>query len=53
MSSEEVVLKSLKALENWEPTVIISDTSTQLRSNVARLVPRKTLLSLLAKHFKA
>lgn len=53
MSSEEVVQKSLQALENSQPTVIISDTTTQLRSTVARLVPRKTLLHFLAKHFKA
>ncbi|MEA5565825.1 SDR family oxidoreductase [Anabaena sp. UHCC 0399] len=51
MTSEEVVRHSLKALETGEPTLIVSDFSTQLRSLVARLVPRKTLLSMLAKHF--
>jgi uncharacterized protein len=53
MGCKEVVLQSLKALENWQPTVIVSDTGTQFRSAVARLVPRKTLLSLLARHFKS
>ncbi|AFY49586.1 short-chain dehydrogenase of unknown substrate specificity [Nostoc sp. PCC 7524] len=53
MTTEEVVRHSLKALERGEPTLIVSDLSTQLRSVVARLVPRKTLLSMLAKHFQA
>ncbi|QLE55729.1 SDR family oxidoreductase [Nostoc sp. TCL26-01] len=52
MSSQEVVRESLTALEQWEPNVIISDTGTHLRSAVAKLVPRKILLTLLAKHFK-
>lgn len=53
MGCKEVVLQSLKALDNWQPTVIVSDTGTQFRSVVARLVPRKTLLTLLARHFKS
>ncbi|MDZ8023127.1 MAG: SDR family NAD(P)-dependent oxidoreductase [Nostoc sp. DedQUE01] len=51
-SSEEVVSESLKALEQWQPTVIIGDITTQIRSTLARLVPRKILLNILAKRFK-
>ncbi|MDZ8236643.1 MAG: SDR family oxidoreductase [Nostoc sp. ChiQUE01a] len=51
-SSEEVVSESLKALEQWQPTVIIGDINTQIRSTLARLVPRKILLNILAKRFK-
>ncbi|MDZ8080893.1 MAG: SDR family NAD(P)-dependent oxidoreductase [Nostoc sp. SerVER01] len=51
-SSEEVVSESLKALEQWQPTVIIGDVTTQIRSTLARLVPRKILLNILAKRFK-
>ncbi|MDZ8104639.1 MAG: SDR family oxidoreductase [Nostoc sp. DedQUE12a] len=51
-SSEEVVRESLKALEEWQPTVIIGDVTTQIRSILARLVPRKVLLNILAKRFK-
>ncbi|RCJ16738.1 oxidoreductase [Nostoc sp. ATCC 43529] len=51
-SSEEVVRESLKALEEWQPTVIIGDVTTQIRSTLARLVPRKVLLNILAKRFK-
>ncbi|BAY79577.1 short-chain dehydrogenase/reductase SDR (plasmid) [Nostoc linckia NIES-25] len=51
-SSEEVVRESLKALEEWQPTVIIGDVATQIRSILARLVPRKVLLNILAKRFK-
>ncbi|WP_445637723.1 SDR family oxidoreductase [Nostoc sp. DSM 114161] len=51
-SSEEVVRESLKALEEWQPTVIIGDVATQIRSTLARLVPRKVLLNILAKRFK-
>ncbi|MFN6564708.1 MAG: SDR family NAD(P)-dependent oxidoreductase [Nostoc sp. ChiSLP01] len=52
-SSEEVVRESLKALEEWQPTVIIGDVATQIRSTLARLVPRKVLLNILAKRFKS
>ncbi|MBN3905093.1 MAG: SDR family oxidoreductase [Nostoc sp. NMS1] len=52
-SSEKVVLECLDALEKGYPTVISSDTSTQIRSKLSRLVPRKLLLNILAKHFKA
>ncbi|PHJ55804.1 oxidoreductase [Nostoc linckia z18] len=51
-SSEEVVRESLKALEEWQPTVIIGDVATQIRSILAGLVPRKILLNILAKRFK-
>ncbi|WP_392530591.1 SDR family NAD(P)-dependent oxidoreductase [Nostoc sp. C117] len=51
-SCEEVVSQSLKALEQWQPTVIIGDITTQLRSTLARLVPRKILLNILAKKFQ-
>ncbi|MBW4674456.1 MAG: SDR family oxidoreductase [Desmonostoc geniculatum HA4340-LM1] len=51
-SSEEVVRESLRALEEWRPTVIIGDITTQMRSTLARLVPRKILLNILAKRFK-
>ncbi|MBX9254619.1 SDR family oxidoreductase [Desmonostoc muscorum CCALA 125] len=51
-SSEEVVSESLRALEEWQPTVIIGDITTQIRSTLARLVPRKILLNILAKRFK-
>ncbi len=51
-SSKEVVNESLKALEEWQPTVIIGDITTQIRSTLAKLVPRKILLNLLAKRFK-
>ncbi|WP_375512477.1 SDR family NAD(P)-dependent oxidoreductase [uncultured Nostoc sp.] len=52
-SSEKVVCECLDALEKGYPTVISSDTSTQIRSKLSRLVPRKLLLNMLAKHFKA
>ncbi|WP_375495537.1 SDR family NAD(P)-dependent oxidoreductase [uncultured Nostoc sp.] len=52
-SSEKVVWESLEALEKGYPTVISSDTNTQIRSKLSRLVPRKLLLNMLAKHFKA
>ncbi|MBW4614862.1 MAG: SDR family oxidoreductase [Desmonostoc vinosum HA7617-LM4] len=51
-SAQEVVCKSLKAFEDWQPTVFISDIPTQIRSTLARLVPRKILLNMLAKRFK-
>ncbi|MBD2412754.1 oxidoreductase [Nostoc calcicola FACHB-389] len=51
-SSEEVVRESLRALEEWRPTVIIGDITTHMRSTLARLVPRKILLNILAKRFK-
>ncbi|WP_414542317.1 SDR family NAD(P)-dependent oxidoreductase [Nostoc sp. CCY0012] len=51
-SSKEVVYQSLQALENGQPTLIMGDITTQIRSTLARLVPRKILLSLLAKQFK-
>jgi short-subunit dehydrogenase len=51
-SSKEVVYQSLQALENGQPTLIMGDITTQIRSTLARLVPRKLLLSLLAKQFK-
>jgi uncharacterized protein len=51
-SSEEVVSESLKALEKWQPTIIIGDITTQVRSTLTRLVPRKILLNILAKRFK-
>lgn len=52
-TSEEVVRESLKALEEWQPNVVIGDTPTQLRTVLARIVPRKILLNMLAKKFKA
>ncbi|MFN6570036.1 SDR family oxidoreductase [Dendronalium sp. ChiSLP03b] len=52
-TSEEVVRESLKALEEWQPNVVIGDTTTQLRTILARIVPRKILLNMLAKKFKA
>ncbi|MCC5646958.1 SDR family oxidoreductase [Nostoc sp. CHAB 5824] len=52
-SCEKVVWESLEALEKGYPTVISSDTTTQIRSKLSRLVPRKLLLNMLAKHFKA
>ena len=52
-SSEEVVRESLKALENGQPTLVMGDIKTQIRSTLARLVPRKILLNMLARHFKS
>ncbi|MGJ5634430.1 SDR family NAD(P)-dependent oxidoreductase [Nostoc sp. CALU 1950] len=52
-SSEKVVCESLEALEKGYPTVISSDTKTQIRSKLSRLVPRKLLLNMLAKRFQA
>ncbi|MBW4555198.1 MAG: SDR family oxidoreductase [Trichormus sp. ATA11-4-KO1] len=51
-SSEKVVRASLKALENCQPTIVMGDMKTQIRSTLARLVPRKILLNMLAKQFK-
>ncbi|MEA5505507.1 SDR family oxidoreductase [Halotia wernerae UHCC 0503] len=51
-TSEEVVRASLKALENGQPTLVIGDTNTQIRALLAQLVPRKILLTMLAKQFK-
>jgi short-subunit dehydrogenase len=51
-TTEEVVRESLKALENWQPNVVIGDTTTQIRTILARIVPRKILLNMLAKKFK-
>jgi uncharacterized protein len=51
-TSEEVVRASLKALENGQPTLVIGDVSTQIRTLLAQLVPRKILLNMLAKQFK-
>ncbi|MEH2192850.1 MAG: SDR family oxidoreductase [Nostoc sp.] len=51
-SCEKVVWECLDALEKGYPTVISSDTTTQVRSKLSRLVPRKILLNMLAKHFK-
>lgn len=52
-TSEEVVQQSLKALENWQPAVVIGDVKTQIRTILARIVPRKILLNMLARSFKA
>jgi len=52
-SSEKMVRESLQALENGYPTIITSDPTTQIRSKLSRIVPRKILLNMLAKHFKA
>ncbi|MBH8571606.1 SDR family oxidoreductase [Nostocaceae cyanobacterium CENA369] len=51
-TTEEVVRETLKALENWQPNVVIGDTTTQIRTILARIVPRKILLNMLAKKFK-
>ncbi|WP_341530555.1 SDR family oxidoreductase [Nostoc sp. UHCC 0302] len=51
-SAKKVVCETLQALENGLPTVITSDITTSLRSKLSRLIPRKILLSMLAKHFK-
>jgi uncharacterized protein len=52
-TSEEVVQQSLKALDNWQPAVVIGDIKTQLRTILARVVPRKILLNMLARSFKS
>jgi uncharacterized protein len=52
-SSEEVAQQSLKALENWQPAVVIGDVKTQIRTILARIVPRKILLNMLARSFKS
>ncbi|MDP5339552.1 MAG: SDR family oxidoreductase [Nodularia sp. (in: cyanobacteria)] len=52
-SCEEVVRESLKALANSQPTLVMGDIKTQIRSTLARLVPRKILLNMLARHFKS
>ncbi|MDZ8051824.1 MAG: SDR family NAD(P)-dependent oxidoreductase [Aulosira sp. ZfuVER01] len=52
-TSEEVVQISLKALENWQPAVVIGDIKTQIRTILARIVPRKILLNMLARSFKS
>ncbi|MEH2175643.1 SDR family NAD(P)-dependent oxidoreductase [Nostoc sp.] len=52
-SCEKVVWESLEALDKGYPTVISSDSTTQIRSKLSRLVPRKLLLNMLAKRFKA
>lgn len=51
-TSEEVARESLKALENWQPNVVIGDFTTQIRTVLARIVPRKILLQMLVKKFK-
>ncbi|MBH8560766.1 SDR family oxidoreductase [Nostoc sp. CENA67] len=51
-TSEEVARESLKALENWQPNVIIGDFTTQIRTVLARIVPRKILLEMLVRKFK-
>ncbi|BAY25076.1 short-chain dehydrogenase/reductase SDR [Calothrix sp. NIES-2100] len=52
-TSEEVVQQSLKALDNWQPAVVIGDVKTQIRTILARIVPRKILLNMLARSFKS
>ncbi|MBW4625017.1 MAG: SDR family NAD(P)-dependent oxidoreductase [Brasilonema octagenarum HA4186-MV1] len=52
-TAQEVVRESLKALERGDPTVVIGGFSTHFISKLSSLVPRKILLSLLAKQFKA
>lgn len=52
-TSEEVVQQSLKALDNWQPAVVIGDVKTQIRTILARVVPRKILLNMLARSFKS
>lgn len=52
-SAQEVAQASLKAWENFQPTLVMGDVKTQIRTSLARLVPRKILLNMLAKHFKS
>jgi uncharacterized protein len=52
-TSEEVVEQSLKALDNWQPSVVIGDVKTQIRTILAKIVPRKILLNMLARSFKS
>ncbi|BAY60155.1 short-chain dehydrogenase/reductase SDR [Calothrix brevissima NIES-22] len=52
-TSEEVVKQTLKALENRQPSVVIGDVTTQIRTILARIVPRKILLNMLARSFKS
>ncbi|MBD2356474.1 SDR family oxidoreductase [Tolypothrix sp. FACHB-123] len=52
-TSEEVVQQTLKALGNSQPAVVIGDVKTQIRTLLARIVPRKILLNMLARSFKS
>ncbi|MBD2200126.1 MULTISPECIES: SDR family NAD(P)-dependent oxidoreductase [Calothrix] len=52
-TSEEVVKQTLKALENRQPAVVIGDVKTQIRTILARIVPRQILLNMLARSFKS
>jgi uncharacterized protein len=52
-SPEEVVRDSLKALERGEPIVVSGGIGSQLITRLGRFIPRKTLVSLLEKQFKA
>jgi short-subunit dehydrogenase len=52
-TSKEVVCESLKALERGDSIVVIGGFSTHLITKLSPFVPRKTLLSILEKQFKA
>ncbi|ARV59670.1 oxidoreductase [Nostocales cyanobacterium HT-58-2] len=52
-TSEQVVRESLKALERGDSIVVIGGLRTHLITKLSPFVPRKTLLSILEKQFKA
>jgi uncharacterized protein len=52
-SPQQVVRDSLKALERGEPIVVSGGIGSQLITRLGRFIPRKTLVSLLEKQFKA
>lgn len=52
-TSEEVVHASLKALERGDSMVVVGGFTTHFISQLSRFVPRKMLLNILEKQFKA
>ncbi|MBW4608305.1 MAG: SDR family oxidoreductase [Hassallia sp. WJT32-NPBG1] len=52
-TSEAVVRESLKALEKKDSIAVIGGITTHLITKLAPFVPRKTLLNILEKQFKA
>lgn len=50
---QEVVHKTLQALEQGDSTVVIGGFTTHLITQLAGIVPRKTLVKILEKQFQA
>lgn len=52
-TSEEVVDKALKALEEGQANVVVGGIASKFITKLSSIVPRETLLNILEKQFKA